>query len=130
MQTTHTQTTPRGLRNGVLLWLVFGAAAVALRGVRWDEDYEFAQAILRSIPYPEGHPLFQYTRGMFSVQPYSLAALMTLFPGPLLAKMLGWITCAGTSKSSLAAPAVAAVSGSFGSNCSNPRGRLILFPSV
>jgi hypothetical protein len=62
--------------------------AVLLRGVRWDENYEFAQVILGQIPYPEGHPLFQYVHGFYSLQTYSLAALMYFFPDPLLPNLL------------------------------------------
>lgn len=74
--------------TGALLWTAFSLLAVLLRGVRWDENYEFAQVILGQIPYPEGHPLFQYVHGFYSLQTYSLAALMHFFPEPLPANLL------------------------------------------
>lgn len=75
-------------RRGLFFWLAAAVAAVVLRGVRWDENYEFAQVILRSVPYPEGHPLFQYTRSMFSLQPHGLAAFMAAVPGELAPNLL------------------------------------------
>lgn len=80
--------TQRPCLTGALLWTAFSLVAVLLRGVRWDENYEFAQVILGQIPYPEGHPLFQYVRGFYSLQTYSLAALMYFFPEPLPANLL------------------------------------------
>ncbi len=80
--------TQRPCFTGALLWTAFSLAAVLVRGVRWDENYEFAQVILGQIPYPEGHPLFQYVRGFYSLQTYSLAALMYFFPEPLPANLL------------------------------------------
>jgi hypothetical protein len=74
--------------SGVLFWSIFSIVAVILRGVRWDENYEFAQVILGQIPYPEGHPLYQYVRSFFSLQTYSLAAFMHFAPGPLWANGL------------------------------------------
>jgi hypothetical protein len=71
--------------SGVWFWLAFGVVAVLLRGVRWDENYEFAQVILGQVPYPEGHPLYQYVRSFYSLQPFGLAALMHFFPEPLWA---------------------------------------------
>lgn len=73
---------------GALAWCLFCGVAVALRGVRWDENYEFAQVILGQIPYAEGHPLFQYTHGFFSLQTYELAVIMAFVPGPLVANAL------------------------------------------
>ena len=78
----------RSVLLGALGWCVFCCVAVALRGVRWDENYEFAQVILGLVPYAEGHPLFQYTYRFFSLQTYELAALMWLAPGPLIANAL------------------------------------------
>jgi hypothetical protein len=80
--------TQRPCLTGALLWTAFSLVAVLLRGVRWDENYEFAQVILGQISYPEGHPLFQYVRGFYSLQTYSLAALMYFFPEPLPANLL------------------------------------------
>ncbi len=74
----------RGLLLGVVLWLAFCAMAVGVRGVRWDETLEHAQVITRQVPYPEGHPLFRYTRGAFSLQTYGSALLFLLGAGPTL----------------------------------------------
>ncbi len=73
------------LRTGILFWGAFSILAVIIRGVRWDEDYEFAQVILGQIPFPQGHPLYQYVHSFFSLQPFSLAAFMHFFPDPLWA---------------------------------------------
>lgn len=70
---------------GIAFWLAYTLIAIAVRGVRWDENYEFGQVILGQIPYPEGHPLYQYVRSLYSLQPYSLAALMYVLPEPLWA---------------------------------------------
>lgn len=84
--------------SGALFWVVFSLAAVVLRGVRWDENYEFAQVILGHVPYPEGHPLLQYVRSFYSLQTYVLAALMHWAPGPLLANLLrNWIFLAAST---------------------------------
>lgn len=80
--------TRRPCLSGALFWILFSLVAVVVRGVRWDENYEFAQVILGQIPYPEGHPLYQYVRGFYSLQTYSLAALMHFFPEPLPANLL------------------------------------------
>ena len=71
-----------------MLWAGFCVLAVGLRGVRWDENYEFAQALLGQVPYPADHPLAQYVHRFYSLQTLSLAALMEFFPGPLLANGL------------------------------------------
>src|SRR5690606_10721773 len=52
--------------------------------VRWDENYEFAQVIAGTVPYPPDHPLPQYVRGMFSLQTQSLAWLMAITENALL----------------------------------------------
>ena len=72
----------RNVRLGVALWLACCIASVAVRGVRWDETYEHAQVITRQVVYPEGHPLFRYTRGAFSTQTYGSAAALWLGAGP------------------------------------------------
>ena len=64
--------------GGVVFWLTFCVLAVVVRGVRWDENYEFAQVLLGYVPYPAGHPLFRYVRGFFSFQTYLTAALLWL----------------------------------------------------
>lgn len=69
---------------GALLWTLFSVIMVFLRGVRWDENYEFAQVILGVTPYPADHPLAQYVSHFFSLQTYGLAVLMHFFTGPAL----------------------------------------------
>ncbi|HPO13398.1 MAG TPA: hypothetical protein PLI09_08135 [Candidatus Hydrogenedentes bacterium] len=76
------------IMSGLALWGAFCVVAVGLRGVRWDENFEFAQVLLGQAPYPPDHPLAQYVHQFYSLQTWSLAALMALFPGPLLANAL------------------------------------------
>ncbi len=75
----------RGLRAGLAGWLVFGLALVALRGVRWDENYEFAQALTGEVSYPAWHPLLYWVHHLFTGQLYLTALMMELFPGPFAA---------------------------------------------
>lgn len=83
---------------GALFWIAYSLVAVLLRGVRWDENYEFAQVILGQVAYPEGHPLRQYLAGFFSLQTYALATLMEFAPGPLLANLLrNWLYLASSA---------------------------------
>lgn len=70
-----------GLLAGVALWLTFSLLAVIARGVRWDETLEHAQVIAGIVQYPEGHPLFRYARGAFSLQTYLSAAIVWLGAG-------------------------------------------------
>lgn len=60
---------------GAGFWVLFCVMAVVVRGVRWDENYEFAQVLTGRIRYPAGHPLSVYVHGVFSGQTW-LAALM------------------------------------------------------
>ena len=78
---------------GGMAWLLIALFLVLLRGVRWDENYEFAQVILGQVPYPPDHPLALYTRGFFSLQTWSLAALMRFVSGPLLPNLLRNYAC-------------------------------------
>lgn len=73
------------LLPGVVLWSSFAILAVLLRGVRWDENYEFAQAMNPAFNYPEGHPLFVYVRNVYNIQFHlsGLAALLTDSPAIL-----------------------------------------------
>jgi hypothetical protein len=73
-----------GAAPGVLLWVLFCFAAVIVRGVRWDEQYEFAQMLTRQIPYPEGHPYLLCVRNALNLQIYSTAALLALWRSPAL----------------------------------------------
>jgi hypothetical protein len=59
-----------------MAWGLFACAAVALRGVRWDEDYEFAQVLLGRVTYPEGHALPRHVFSLLSLQHWTLAAWM------------------------------------------------------
>lgn len=73
---------------GALFWLAFSLLAVLLRGVRWDENYEFAQVLLGQVNYPEGHPLHQYVHGFYSLQTWLCAAIMYVLPDPLPVNLL------------------------------------------
>lgn len=66
----------RAFQLGLLFWAAFCVVAVLARGIGWDEACERAQAILRTVPYPEGHPFHRYARGAFTIQYYSAAALL------------------------------------------------------
>ena len=70
--------------GGVVFWLVFSGVMVAVRGVRWDENYEFAQVLLGRVVYPAGHPLRVYVAGFFSGQTRLLEGVMALVPGALV----------------------------------------------
>ncbi|HNR29410.1 MAG TPA: hypothetical protein PKI11_00845 [Candidatus Hydrogenedentes bacterium] len=67
---------------GACLWLVFALSAVAVRGVRWEENYEFAQVLLGAIMYPAGHPLYLHAHNTLSLQAYLTAALLWIDPDP------------------------------------------------
>ncbi|HEO71033.1 MAG TPA: hypothetical protein ENN80_07200 [Candidatus Hydrogenedentes bacterium] len=74
----------RATARGLALWVLFGIVAVGLRGIRWDEDYEFAQVIAGVVAYPDGHPLAHYARSIYSLQPRLPAALMAVTRSPAL----------------------------------------------
>lgn len=74
----------RRLIRGALFWMAIGALGILLRGVRWDEGFERAQAMLGVVPYPEGHPLRLYAWNAFSIHYYSSALLLKVFDSPLL----------------------------------------------
>lgn len=84
------------LALGSLLWLVFCLVMVFVRGVRWDEDYEFAQVFLREVVLPPGHPVFQYVRNVFSLQVFSTTALLWVSES-------AWLVCAARNVLFLAA---------------------------
>lgn len=71
-----------GLRQGgplvcSLVCVVFYCVlAVWVRGVRWDESFEFAQVIAGWVHYPDGHPMHRHAHNLFTAQTYGLAALM------------------------------------------------------
>ena len=50
---------PKRFWWGCALWVAFSVVAMLLRGVRWDENFEFAQAMTGQVPYPDGHPMVQ-----------------------------------------------------------------------
>ncbi|MBI2423408.1 MAG: hypothetical protein HYV27_11315 [Candidatus Hydrogenedentes bacterium] len=70
--------------GGCLAWCAFAVLAVVLRGVRWEETYEHALLITRAVPMPEGHPMFQYVRNVFSLQSYLTAGILWLSESPML----------------------------------------------
>ena len=77
----------RAIVLGCALWAVFCCVAVLVRGVRWDEDYEFAQVVLRQIVHPPGHPHVIYVTNAYSIQVYLSAALLWLSDS-------AWLVCA------------------------------------
>ncbi len=74
----------RPLIYGGMGWLLFSVIAVLIRGVRWEETYEHALIITGLVPYPEGHPCYQYCRNVFSGQSYLSALLLHCIDSPLL----------------------------------------------
>ncbi|MCX5770980.1 MAG: hypothetical protein NTZ09_12010 [Candidatus Hydrogenedentes bacterium] len=72
----------RHVAAGLVFWAIFCVAAVYLRGVRWDEQYEFAQVITRQVVYPEGHPYPYCVRNALNLQIYATAALDWLTRSP------------------------------------------------
>ena len=80
---------PAGVRGrhlwfGVCFWTVFAVAAVALRGVRWEENYERAQLMLGMTPYPVEHPFYQYTYAVMSIHYVLTAAVMRWMADPAI----------------------------------------------
>jgi hypothetical protein len=73
-----------GLRRGAAVWLLIGAVGIALRGVRWEESYERAQAVLGLVAYDPGHPLYVYGWNAFSIHYYLSAAVLRVWDSPLL----------------------------------------------
>lgn len=69
---------------GAAVWGLVCVAGVCLRGVHWDETYEYAQVITGQVPYPDAHPMRVYARNAFSVQTWGAAALLAAGAGPLL----------------------------------------------
>lgn len=74
----------RPLWYGSLAWVAFSLLAVLIRGVRWEETYEHALLITGIVPYPEGHPCYQYCRNVFSAQSYLSALVLHFVDSPLL----------------------------------------------
>ena len=72
----------RALTGGLSFWLLFCVAAVCVRGARWEETFECVQVLLGRIPYPEGHPFYQFVHRAFALQFYLSAALFRLIPSP------------------------------------------------
>ena len=73
-----------GFREGCLFWIGFTVVALVIRGVRWDENYEFAQAMTGLVPYDDAHPLRQYTRAAYNLQFYSSALILNVSENPLV----------------------------------------------
>lgn len=71
----------RGLRAGLFFWGAFAVVAVLIRGVRWDENYEFAQVLNGTLAYPAHHPLPLHLARLHTLQLDGLSLLMHIFPG-------------------------------------------------
>jgi hypothetical protein len=54
-----------------------------IRGVRWDENFEFAQAKIGAVPYDDAHPLRQYTLAAYNIQFYSSALILKINDDPV-----------------------------------------------
>ncbi|MFM1920139.1 MAG: hypothetical protein RLZZ303_1773 [Candidatus Hydrogenedentota bacterium] len=80
--------------QGLAFWMLVGVLGVALRGVRWEEGFERAQALLGVVPYPDGHPLRVYAWNSFSIHYYSSALLLKLTDSALLVCGLRNLLCA------------------------------------
>ncbi|HUW61561.1 MAG TPA: hypothetical protein VMZ06_11185 [Candidatus Bathyarchaeia archaeon] len=74
----------RHVAAGLAFWAIYCVIAVGLRGVRWDEQYEFAQVITREVVYPEGHPYPYCVRNALNLQIYATAALDWLTGSPAI----------------------------------------------
>lgn len=83
-----TEPNNRRVLLGVLAWLAFSLLAIAVRGVRWDENWEFAQVLTGAIPYPAGHPLPRFLGSAYGIQTYATAWLAALGAGPVLVNAL------------------------------------------
>ena len=66
------------IRRGITVWLLFSIVSVFLRGIRWDDNLEYAQILLGWVDYPEGHPRLRYVHGVFSLQTYLSALVLWL----------------------------------------------------
>ena len=67
---------------GALFWVGVSVLGIYLRGIRWEETYERAQALTGIVPYPVGHPLAQYARGAIGFHYYLSAAIMQFTQDP------------------------------------------------
>ncbi len=68
----------RSLLLGALIWMLLALVLLALRGVRWDENHEFAQVLTGQVVYPVGHPLPVYLSKALSLQTHVVAEWMRL----------------------------------------------------
>ena len=66
------------ISGGVAFWPAFSVLAVVVRGVRWDETFEWAQTLIGAVEYPGAHPFNRYIRTVFTVQHFISAALLWL----------------------------------------------------
>ncbi|MFM1922143.1 MAG: hypothetical protein RLZZ303_3777 [Candidatus Hydrogenedentota bacterium] len=78
MSAPHEVDTSSPLWRGVLAWVLIAIALVALRGVRWDENFEFAQVLAGRVIYDEGHPLPLYLSKALSLQPHLITEMLRL----------------------------------------------------
>lgn len=73
---------PAAVWGGAALWIAFCCVAAPIRGVVWDEGYEWGRIIAHLSPYPDGHPLYVFTRNAFTVLTYASAGLLRIGFGP------------------------------------------------
>jgi hypothetical protein len=67
----------------ILFWLIFCAIAIPIRGIRWDENLEFAQILTGHVAHPADHPMSIYAHNAFSLQTYLSALQLWLIPDPV-----------------------------------------------
>ena len=77
----------RWLLCGLFGWLLFSILAVVVRGVRWDETYEWAQILVGDVVYPDHHPHDLYVRRIFTAQHFVSALLLKMTSS-------AWVVCA------------------------------------
>jgi len=75
---------PRLLRSGALVWSLFSLVQVLLNGVVPDEGVVPAQIITGAVRYPAGHPHQIYYTTAFSLLNYIGAVLWMLVPNALV----------------------------------------------
>lgn len=83
-ETPSSSSSSRAFWLGLTFWIGVCLLAVMVRGVRWEEGYERAQALLGITPYPAGHPHHRWVFNGFSIHYYLTGALLWLTKSPLL----------------------------------------------
>lgn len=77
-------TSTRAARLGLLFWILFSVAVVFIRGIRWDEQLEFAQMVTGALAYPLDHPYVVCVRNALNAQIYGTSLLLWLTDSPAI----------------------------------------------